>query len=237
VAAADAQTVRCNLKPVILDTFCCAGGAGMGYSLVGFDVVGVDIEPQPHYPFEFHQEDAIEFINKHGRQFDAIHASPPCQKFSKCQVIRGNHHADLIEVVRNALRNTDRHYIIENVPGAPLVNPVMLAGTMFNLGTMRKRLFECSFEIPFFLIPPAGARHAKMGRLAKDGEFVHVAGKGGARGVKEQWMSAMGIDWMTVKELAQAIPPAYTEFIGRFLLQSLHLTPLAAELPLSRRSR
>jgi DNA (cytosine-5)-methyltransferase 1 len=86
---------------------------------------------------------------------------------------------------------------------------------MFNLGTMRKRLFECSFEIPFFLIPPAHARHAKMGRIAKPGEFVYVAGKGGKRGVAEQWKLAMDIDWMTVRELAQAIPPAYTEFIGQ----------------------
>jgi DNA (cytosine-5)-methyltransferase 1 len=208
----------------------------MGYSLAGFEVVGVDIEPQPHYPFQFVQADAIEFITLHGHEFSAIHASPPCQAFSKCQVIRGNHHANLIEVTRNALRNSGKHYVIENVPGAPLINPVMLAGTMFNLGTMRKRLFECSFEIPFFLIPTPGARHAKMGRVAKPGEYIHVAGKGGARGVKEQWKIAMGIEWMTVRELAQAIPPAYTKFIGGYLIQSLfpnnglHATGQAATL-------
>ena len=202
----------------LLDLFCCAGGAGMGYHRAGFEVVGVDIAPQPRYPFEFHQGDALEYLATHGHEFDVIHASPPCQAYSNTQKIAGKDHPMLIEDVRAALVATGKPYIIENVKGAPLHDPVLLVGSMFGLGTMRPRLFECSFSIPFMLLPPASAKHAKMGRTAKPGELVHVAGKGGTRGTAKQWADAMGIDWMGVRELAQAIPPAYTEWIGRRII-------------------
>lgn len=193
----------------------------MGYSLAGFDVVGVDIKPQPRYPFEFHQADAIEYVRAHGHEFDAIHASPPCQGFSRTKRLTGKTHPDMIDVTRTALQATGKPYVIENVPGAPLVNPALLGGTMFGLRTMRLRLFECSFPVPFVLVPPASARFAKMSRLAMPGELIHISGKGGQAGTKEQWSAAMGIDWMTVRELAQAIPPAYTEYIGKYLLEAV----------------
>lgn len=208
-------------KPKLLDLYSCAGGAGMGYSLTGFDVVGVDIKPQPRYPFEFHQADAIEYVQAHGHEFDAIHASPPCQAYSKTQRIAGKKHPDLVDATRAALKATGRPYVIENVPGAPLVDPVLLVGSMFGLRTMRPRLFECSFFVPFHLAPPAAARHAKMGRMARQGEYMHIAGKGGQSGVGQQWREAMGIDWMSVRELSQAIPPAYTEYIGKYLLEAV----------------
>jgi DNA (cytosine-5)-methyltransferase 1 len=205
----------------LLDLFCGAGGAGMGYHRAGFDVAGVDIAPMPRYPFEFHQGDALEYLTAHGHEFDVIHASPPCQAYSVTQKLAGKAHPMLIEPVRAALITTGKPYIIENVKGAPLRDPVMLVGSMFGLRTMRPRLFECSFPVPFVLLPPAPAKHAKMGRLAKHGEMMHIAGKAGRHGVKQQWADAMGIDWMSVLELAQAIPPAYTEWIGQQLMMQL----------------
>ena len=195
----------------------------MGYSLAGFDVVGVDIEAQPRYPFEFHQADAIEFISKHGCQFAAIHASPPCQKYTKAgkQWRReGKEYPDLVHETRKVLRASGRHYVIENVPGAPLLNPIMLNGAMFSLLVHRNRLFETSFEIPFFLLP-VPMKPVKMGRPVNQGDVIQPVGHFSNTKYAAQ---QMGIDWMTQNELAQAIPPAYTKFIGGFLLQSLHLT-------------
>lgn len=193
----------------------------MGYYRAGFDVIGVDIKPQPRYPFTFVQADALEYVAaQHGHEFDAIHASPPCQAYSKTQRIRGNEHLDLIAATRAVLQAAGKPYVIENVPGAPLLNPVVLVGSMFGLRTMRSRLFECSFSVPFQLAPPPAARHAKMGRLAREGEYIHIAGHGHA----EQWRKAMGIDWMSRDGLSQAIPPAYTEYIGAYLLQALAVT-------------
>ncbi len=189
----------------------------MGYYRAGFDVTGVDIAPQPRYPFAFVRGDALEYAAAHGHEYDAIHASPPCQAYSKTQRIQGNQHPDLIAATRGVLQATGRPYVIENVPGAPLLNPVQLVGSMFGLRTMRPRLFECSFAVPFRLAPPPAARHAKMGRLAREGEYVHIAGHGHAG----QWREAMGIDWMTRDGLSQAIPPAYTEYVGAHLLQAL----------------
>lgn len=212
-------------RPRLLDLFCGAGGAAMGYYRAGFDVVGVDIKPQPRYPFEFVQGDALEYCAAHGAEFDAIHASPPCQAYSASRTIRGyTNHPDLVAPTRAALVATGKPYVIENVKGAPLVEPlVVLYGTMFGLRTMRQRLFEYrGFDMPFTLAPSKPAKSAKMGRIAKPDQWITIAGKGGARGTKQQWMDAIGIDWMCVEELAQAIPPAYTEYIGRQLLQALN---------------
>lgn len=191
----------------------------MGYYRAGFaDIVGIDIKPQPRYPFAFVLGDALEYVEAHGHELDAIHASPPCQAYSKARNLQGNDHPDLVAPVRELLKAMGKPYVIENVQGAPLVNPVMLVGSMFGLRTMRPRLFECSFDVPFVLAPPPQAKHAKMGRPPKDGEYVHVVGH---MSDVPYCREAMDIDWMTQGELAQAIPPAYTKFIGQYLMDAV----------------
>jgi DNA (cytosine-5)-methyltransferase 1 len=213
-------------RPRLLDLFCGAGGAEVGYHRVGFDVVGVDIQSQPNYPFEFVQADvaawaAVDDTTIRGLRysdFDAIHASPPCQAYSNAQRLQGRDHPDLIGPTRELLIATDLPYVIENVPGAPLLNPVVLEGQLFpGLRTSRPRLFETNWPLAQPLIPPRPP-HTKMGRPPKDGEFMHVVGNfSGAQHGRE----AMGIDWMTRDELREAIPPAYCEFIGERLLAAL----------------
>lgn len=211
--------------PRILDLFCCAGGAGMGYHRAGFDVVGVDIDPQPNYPFPFHQGDALKFLRAHGHEFDAIHASPPCQAYSETQKLQGNDHPELIPPIREALKALGLPWIIENVPGSPLIDPVELCGGMFGLHTYRHRLFETSFPLTAPAHPEHTARQTKMGRKPKDGEFIHVVGNfSGVAYARE----AMDIDWMNRDEMAQAIPPAYTQFIGWQLRAALMLTQAAS---------
>jgi DNA (cytosine-5)-methyltransferase 1 len=221
-------------KPRLLDLFCCAGGCTKGYQRAGFEVVGVDIKPQPHYCGDaFILGDALGVmatllsggyvVDTNGRKwylsdFDAFGASPPCQGYSNTQKLTGNKHPLLIEPMRNLLQATGKPYIIENVPGAPLRNPTIIVGSMFGLRTMRPRLFETSFDMPFVLAPPPSARTAKMGRKPKPGEYVHVVGHVTDT---EYCRTAMGITWMNSKELAEAIPPAYTEYIGRHLIEVL----------------
>jgi len=209
------------MKPRILDLFCGAGGAAMGYARAGFEVVGVDLKPQPRYPFEFHQGDALEFLGDHGREFDAIHASPPCQAYVRSgMVAKDGRHPRLIDPVRFDLNEVGRPWVIENVPGAPLRTQVILCGSMFGLGVRRHRLFESNSSI-FGLVPPCN--HSKP----ITGVYGHCHGKGGAwhNGNKTMlpsdlatWSREMGIDWMNERELALAIPPAYTEWIGKRLL-------------------
>ncbi len=216
-----------TVKPRLLDLFCGAGGAAMGYHRAGFEVVGVDIKPQPRYPFRFHQADALiwleDMVNAerwdYPRDFDAIHASPPCQAFTKAQRLQGNEHPDLVGPTRELLLATGLPYVIENVPGSPLRDYVVLEGQMFDgLRTQRKRWFEANWpiEVPF-LRSARPAPHAKMGRKPKPYEWMHVVGNFGQTRPGEGG-DAMGIDWMIKRELAQAIPPAYTEFIGAQLL-------------------
>jgi DNA (cytosine-5)-methyltransferase 1 len=197
-------------KPRALDLFCCAGGVTKGLQRAGFYVVGVDIEPQPHYcGDEFHQADALTFDLS---GFDLICASPPCQAYTLCQRIQDNAHPDLVGPIRERLKASGAPYCIENVPGAPLVNPIELCGAMFGLRTYRHRLFECSFPIAAPVHPPHTARNTKMGRKPREGEFIHVVGNfSGVAAAKE----AMGIDWMPRDKLREAIPPAYAEYIGR----------------------
>jgi len=224
-----------NQKPALLDLFCGAGGAAMGYYRAGFDVVGVDNRPMPRYPFEFRQADALEFLAEHGREFDAIHASPPCQAYSVLR--RANPDAeypDLIGPIRELLTQTGLPWVIENVPGAPLRHSIILCGSMFGLGSgerqlRRHRLFETNFPV----LQQAICRH--------QGEAIGVYGggptgrytfengakkdyynrRGGYQGRIDEKREAMGIDWMTGRELSQAIPPAYTEFIGKQLFDYL----------------
>ena len=204
-------------KPRALDLFCCAGGAGMGLHRAGFEVVGVDIVPQPRYPFEFHQADALTYPLE---SFDFVWASPPCQVHSITASLhrhRVRKHLDLIAPVRARLAASGAPYVIENVMGAPLLNPIMLCGTMFGLRVYRHRLFETSF---FLLAPPHG-KHTQGSTgshrgYSRDNPMVCVAGHNFK---KEEGEEAMGIDWMTNRaQLAQAIPPAYSEFLGRAAL-------------------
>jgi DNA (cytosine-5)-methyltransferase 1 len=210
-------------RPKLLDLYCCQGGAGMGYSRAGFRVIGYDLFPQPRYPFEFHQADAIEvlrFLVQSKKRlgytaFAAAHASPPCQAHTNAQKIRGNEHPELVEPTRELLIELEIPYVIENVPGAPLIDPFELCGAMFGLGTYRHRLFETNFEVNVPEHPQHVARTTKMGRAPVDGEMMHVVGNfsGVAKAKK-----AMGIDWMTRDGLRESIPPAYTSHIGDYLM-------------------
>lgn len=190
----------------------------MGYYQAGFEVVGVDIEPQPNYPFEFHQADALEYLAAHWQEFDGFGASPPCQFASEATPMqyRGNH-PNLIPATRKALQTTGKPYSIENVENARrwLINPVLLCGTMFGLPIWRHRYFEVS---PPLLLSPMTCQHVghpisiNPGSNARRNQGSHSADT-------ERW--AMGIDWMTQDELTEAIPPAYTKWIGMQLLTVL----------------
>lgn len=204
------------VKPRLLDLFSCQGGAGVGYARAGFEVVAVDIDPQPRNPFEFHQADALDFLAEHGHEFDAIHASPPCQAYTMAQRIRGNEHPDLVAPTRAALIALGKPWVIENVVGAPLLEPVMLCGSMFDgLRVYRHRLFETSLDLPQPEHPEHVATVAKMGRPPVEGQHMHVVGN--FSGV-DYARKAMGIDWMNRDGLREAIPPAFTEHVGRHLL-------------------
>ena len=195
----------------------------MGYHRAGFEVVGVDITPQRHYPFEFHQADALAYDLT---GFDVIHASPPCQHYSSCRnypTCQVKTYPDLITATRARLIGSNTIYVIENVKGSPLINPNKLTGTMFGLKMHRERWFESNV---FFFTPEhrglAGERLGKRGFVCMVG-----CGDGGRMGLpkdhrtKTAWVSASGIDWMTMYEMTQAIPPAYTEWIGRQLMDIL----------------
>ena len=206
----------------LLDLFCCQGGASVGYSNAGFSVVGVDIDQQPRYPFRFFQRDALDFVTIHGRHFDAIHASPPCQLYSTTQRLRGNTHPDLIAPTRALLESTGKPYVIENVEAArsELRNPVLLCGAMFGLRTYRHRLFETNFPVDVPEHPEHVHRTAKMGRRPQDDEFMHVVGN--FSGV-ELGREVMGMPWASRDGLREAIPPVYAEFIGRQLATYLEV--------------
>lgn len=207
-------------KPRLLDLFCGAGGAAMGYHRAGFEVVGVDMAPQKNYPFEWWLSDALEWLRDgYAEGFDAIHASPPCQAHTKARKLQGNDHPDLIAATREALRSTGLPYVIENVPGAPLIDPVVLEGQMFEgLRTIRPRLFETNWPLDVPFLRPSRPKQNKMGRPPKADEYMQIVGHFSD---VPAGRVAMGIDWMTQGELAQAIPPAYTELIGSQLLAHL----------------
>jgi len=210
--------MRC--RPRLLDLFSGAGGCAVGYDRAGFDVTGVDIVPQPRYPFRHIVADALTFPLD---GFDVIHASPPCQAYSITQRLTGRiDHPDLVAPLRERLRASGVPYIIENVVGAPLVDPFMLCGTMFGLRVFRHRLFESNVWLMAFPHLP----HRSHGASVKYGDYVSVYGHdaGPCRGVKRSqtlWPAAMGIAWMNRAELAQAIPPAYTEWLGSRMLDAL----------------
>jgi DNA (cytosine-5)-methyltransferase 1 len=205
----------------LLDLYCCAGGASFGYEQAGFEVVGVDIDPQPKYRGNFVQADAIEYLKANWQNFDAIHASPPCQRYSTSSMqfrLTGKVYPDLIEATRIELIKTGKPYIIENVPKSPLINPIELCGTMFGLRTYRHRLFESNIELTVPLHPKHVNKNAPMGRRAKPNEFIQYVGHfSGVRIVGEM----TGLTWLGQYELAQSIPPAYTKFIGEQMISYL----------------
>lgn len=214
-------------RPRLLDLFCGAGGASHGYDLAGFDVMGVDINPQPNYPYRFVQDDATQWDAEWLGVFDAVHASPPCQAYSDLAHRNGNgdQWPQLIEPVRANLVAAGVPYIIENVEGAPLIDPVLLCGTMFDgLRVLRHRLFESNVPLrtkphptPHPLVFTHDKRKAHYGRLDQDTSFVQVTGGGNCTIANAR--DAMGIDWMTKAEINESIPPAYTEFLGSQLRQ------------------
>ena len=208
------------MKPRLLDLFCCQGGAGMGYHQAGFEVVGIDWDPQPRYPFEMIQMDAIRALEEmlRGHSFDAVHASPPCQAYTKAGKLQGNQHPELIEIIRELLQATDLPYVIENVEGAPLRDPVMLCGTMFGLRLYRHRLFETNWPFTAPLHGEHYLKQVKMGRKPGPNEILQPVGH--FSGVQEA-RDAMEMPWATQDGLREAIPPAFTAFIGEQLMAQI----------------
>ncbi len=207
------------MKCKLLDLFCCQGGAARGYAASGlFDVVGVDIEPQPRYPYRFIQADALEYVTKYGQAFDFIHASPPCQAYSGLTPKQNKpNHKKLIALTRDALVRTGNPFVIENVAGArhDLHSPSMLCGSMFGLRTRRHRYFETNFMldtsplecdhsiVPLLVTTASKASRAKRAILGIPPKSVKNA------------PLAYGVDWMTFDGLKECIPPAYTEWIAK----------------------
>lgn len=222
------SSLGASSRPKLLDLFCCAGGAAMGYWQAGFDVVGVDIAPQPNFPFEMVEADALDLDISFLRTFDAIHASPPCQAYSSLAYRTGKGHIwpRLIEPIRSLLEVSGRPYIIENVVGAPLRNYSVLCGTMFpELRVIRHRLFETNFPVltpghlPHPLVHTLDRRKNHYGKTDEYKDYVQVTGGGNCS--VEAAKDAMGIDWMTKKEMNEAIPPAYARHVGQALLRVL----------------
>jgi len=229
------------VRPRLLDLFCGAGGAAMGYHRAGFEVVGVDIRPQPRYPFEFVQADALQVLRFYvddaqpwegcAERFDAIHASPPCQAHTALSVMwNAREHPDLIALTRALLGQTGLPYVIENVEGAPLKDPVRICGASVGLGTrtheLRRHRFETNWPL---MVPPCAhsgrpvlgvygdhARDRRRARSVENGQFRAAEGLAMAR-------EAFEMSWATWRDISQAIPPAYTELIGHQLAQHLRV--------------
>ena len=212
---------------IMLDLFCGAGGAAVGYNRAGFEIVGVDHNPQPNYPFEFHQADAMTYPLG---GFDMIHASPPCQAFTKYRNMRPDlpkRYPDLIDPIRQRLISESVPWVIENVVGAPLQNPITLCGSMFGLDVRRHRLFESNVALVAPLCDHSVWEPNRFpgGRSRERGNARVLC-----RGTVEvgRWNiplktqnEAMGIDWMTLIELSESVPPAYMQYLGRQLVSEI----------------
>lgn len=210
------ETVR------LLDLYCGAGGAGMGYRQAGWEITGVDIAPQPDYPGEFIRGDALEYLRDSGRHFCVVHASPPCQSSTALTkgTNRGREYLNLIPATRAALAGLDVPTIIENVQGSDLRRDLVLCGEQFGLGVIRHRYFELGRFQP---VQPLHKKHRgrvkgwRHGRYY-DGPYFAVHGDGGGKGTVAEWQEAMGIAWTANrKSIAEAIPPAYTRYIAHTL--------------------
>jgi hypothetical protein len=221
-------------RPKLLDAFSGAGGSARGYQLAGFHVTGIDVRPQPRYAGDvFVQADALEYLAAHGREYDCVHASPPCQAHVQWRSVnlarRGSvpWHPDFVPATLEALESAGRPWVLENVVGAPLRRPLLLCGSMFGLLVRRHRLFASSH----LLMQPRPCRHSRdavavYGR--PDGRLVWTRSDGSkARAARTlaEGSAAMGIDWMEWAELKEAIPPAYTHWVGRQLRRVLEDTP------------
>lgn len=209
----------------VLDLYCKAGGASMGYYLAGWKVVGVDIESQPRYPFEFVQADALEFAGRYGHLFDAVVGSPPCRDHTALTSRAGLDGSGwLLGATRQVMVALGKPWVIENVPGAPMRKDLILCGEQFGLRTVRHRWFESS--VPLIGGTACRGRHlrptsTKKRRACWDaGMNISVTGDVGTYVGRQ----AMGIDWMTGDELSQAVPPVYTEWIGWQLMCAVKAT-------------
>lgn len=206
----------------LLDLYCCAGGAGEGYRRAGFTVTGVDIKHQKNNPHHFIQAEALEYVSEHGKKYDAIHASPPCQAYSmasKTMRNRGKVYPDLLAQTRRALEESGRPWVIENVPGAPMRPDFKLCGCQFGLELRRERWFETSWN-GIALLPTCHHPYSVVS-VVGHGTPTWVREKLGFNPTIRHYRAAMGINWMSRDELSQAIPPAYTEWIGKQLLNQL----------------
>jgi len=237
-------------RPRTLDLYSCAGGAGVGYHRAGFDVYGVDINPQPNYPFAFHQGDAlevlsrlysgssVEFAHPDGRKesltladFDVVHASPPCQSYLNLGAVnralgRTYDHADLIDVTRDLIVASGKPYVIENVADArkQLIDPVRICGTGLGRPLRRHRLFESNVSLVGISCEHKRFTEKKYWtgwRPKGEHRLSTVVQVYGNAGGREHWPAAMGIDWMTADEMCEAIPPSYTEHLGSQLLAAI----------------
>ncbi|MFG2872936.1 DNA methylase [Streptomyces sp. NPDC048338] len=220
---------ECAARPLLLDLFCCAGGAATGYHRAGFDVVGVDIRPRPNYPFTFHQGDALDFLadliaSGEIERFAFVHSSPPCQ--AGCALTVGTNrsqgwggdHVDLVAPTRILLDASKLPYVIEQPNGrAEIRKDLTLCGEQFGLGVLRHRNFELGH---WSVARPAHVPHRGRVRGWRHGEFfdgpyVAAYGNGGGKPSVPELQAAMGIDWTDVREeLTEAIPPAYSQWIG-----------------------
>ena len=224
-------------RPKLLDLFCGGGGSALGYYLAGFHVTGVDIAPQPRFPFAFLRGDALEYLAEHGHEYDAIHASPPCQAYSRLRHLPWLKHRQypmLLDATRHALEALSLPWwVVENVEDAPMPYSIVLCGQEFGLPLYRHRRFGLSWLVMQPVHPPHNhtlcARRSAMAHryrqssgvtgiivkvISRDSLAGHVAG---AKAIGR----LIGIDWMRRDELTQAIPPAYTEWIGRQLLAAM----------------
>lgn len=218
-------------RPLLLDLFCCSGGAGMGYYQAGFEVVGIDKDEQPEYPFTFIKGDALKLGAEMAKGFDAIHGSPPCQHFTKYNNCRKNlkeKYEDLIEPTRQLLIESGKPYVIENVVGAPLIAPITLCGSMFGLDIRRHRLFESNILI---MQPECNHKMWEPNRFPGGRSRERGNARTLCRGTIEigRWnipiatqQKGMGIDWINdLRKLSEAIPPAFTKYIGNSLMDYL----------------
>lgn len=207
----------------LLDIFCCAGGASKGYAMAGFEVTGIDIKHGKRYPYTYLRKDFHTLTVNDLQEYDVIHASPPCQTHSitkNLRIAQGNSTSklDLLEPTRQLLIESGKPYVIENVKGAPLINPIQICGSAFGLKVRRHRLFESNIKIT-----GTNCNHSEQGKpIGIYGSMRDEIPNGGhtAKSIEEA-REAMGIDWMIWGELVEAIPPKYTEYIGKQIMKEL----------------